>query len=99
MTKTDPRELIKQFTDIRTQIVKTFEDKQEIDFGVDSVGMNEYYFSNDFYVFGFDDMVIDLSTNQEPGVIKQWFNECVSKQIEINYKSYCMGFRPSDLKK
>jgi len=92
------KDLIKELTEIRTKIVKAFEDKQEIDFGVDSVGLNEHYFWNDVYTFSFDDIVIDLNTNQKAGFIKEWYSDCRTKCIDINYNSYCMGLRPRDLK-
>lgn len=52
------------------------------------------------YFFNISEIVYDMNTNQEKGLILQWQDDLVEngKGKEINYYSYSKGLRLSDIK-
>jgi hypothetical protein len=54
------------------------------------------------YVFGWDDVFLDIATRQPKGLILKWFSDSLSASLSgctrrINFKSYTMGYRFDDL--
>lgn len=52
------------------------------------------------YFFNFDDIRLDIDTEQKVGNIEAWHDYCVEvgciggDTISVNYNSWCMGYRP-----
>ena len=51
------------------------------------------------YFLNFDVIVLDMNTKQPKGLILEWYNETMEDPTKwINYKSYTMGLRQSEIK-
>ena len=51
------------------------------------------------FFFSFSDIMYDINTNQPAGQIIDWLYMCLDRQdVNINYRSYCMGLRPEMLR-
>lgn len=86
-------ELKKKLDETISEVVKKFEEKQELNFEfavgddlLDVLGFNGIYY------FTLQDIVYDLVTGQPKGLITEWQDYTLYNRF-INYKSYCMGAR------
>ena len=83
------------------ELVKQFSLKHDLEFdgwvGDDIGGMASFISQ---YFFSMDDIALDLKTDQPKHSILRWQDDNVEHAPEfINYKSYTMGLRQSDLNK
>lgn len=83
------------------ELVKQFSLKHDLEFdgwvGDDIGGIASFI---DQYFFSMDDIALDLKTDQPKHSILRWQDDNVEHAPEfINYKSYTMGLRQSDLNK
>jgi hypothetical protein len=90
--------LKKQYESICNKYILTFCEKQDFIFEgwvADIVG--GVACCNDFF-FSFDDIVLDVNTEQKPGDIIDWYyGNLEIDGVHINYYSYIKGLRISDL--
>ena len=85
-------ELLSKLDVIYNPILKGFEKKQDLTFEFwvgDEIGGVACF---DTYIFGLDDIIFDLKTNQPKDLIKEWF-DCLSSENNINYQCYSKGLR------
>jgi hypothetical protein len=92
--------LEKQYEFACNEYVKKFSEKQGLEFDGwvgDTVGGIASFI--DQYFFNFNDIVWDINSDQPVGLITQWQDDCVENNGKsINYYSYSLGLRHSDLK-
>jgi hypothetical protein len=97
-------QLINQYKFVCNEWVTRFGLKQGIEFEywvADEVGGVAVF--NSEYFFNLHEIILDLTTKQKKGLILKWHNETVEVNINrksplfINYKSYTMGLRYSDI--
>jgi len=96
----------KQYDEACNCFIEEFEKKQDIEFsywvGGEIGGLACFI---DEYFFNINDLILDLETKQPVGQILDWHNEGVDHNFflkeyqHINYRSYIMGMRYSDLTK
>lgn len=95
------REIIAQYENNCNHLVKLFAEKQGLDFDFwvsDIIGGVASFSWH--YFFTIDDIVIDLKTKQEKGLILEWHESGIENNpLKINYYSYTKGLRYKDLKK
>lgn len=92
MTKKDKEYLIKKLESAVREVIKVFEEKQELNFeffvGDDVTGFA--CFGCVFY-FNISDIWLDLVTEQPKGRIIDWLYYCLEERgAPINYNSYTM---------
>ncbi len=99
-------ELQTQYENVCNEYIRRFCEKQEIDFDGwvgDEVGGIASFIHQ--YFFNMSDIILDITTNQPVGFILDWQSDGVDYNLfkdnteHINYNSYIMGLRYSDLKK
>ena len=94
-------QLQQQYNGICNEYVKRFCRKQELDFSdVHWIGgsIGESFMVAD-YVFNFSDIVIDVNSKHQKGLILKWYWDMVENvPAFINYSSYAKGLRYEDLK-
>lgn len=98
------QELNRQYEFVCNEWVQKFCNKQQIDFdgwiGNEIGGICGFASQ---YFFNMSDIILDLNTKQPKGLILDWqsedvdFNMFNENQQHINYKSYTMGLRHSQL--
>ena len=95
------KDLQKSYNRICSEYIKLFEKKQdlELDFWV-SNDIGGVACFGDIYFFTFDDIKLDIDSNQPKGLIISYLEDSMEfrEMDQINYKSYCMGLRYKDLK-
>jgi len=105
MKRTNIGVLIDNYENICNELLQKFITKQGIEFDgwiAEEVGTIACCSSQ--YFFNFEDIVHDLKTKQPKGLILDWlmdgtdYNMFREKTQYINYKSYTIGLRYSDLK-
>ena len=91
-------ELKQQYEHACNEYVRQFCSKQELEFDgwvgndVGGVCMCGDYF------FNIHDIVWDMNSNQQKGLILKWSDECVEFPMQsINYYSYTKGMRAKDI--
>jgi hypothetical protein len=106
MTDKKIESLILGYNTACDKIVQAFCKKQglEFDFWIaDEVGTIASFSLS--YFFKMEDIVHDIKTNQKAGLILDWHNDSthynfnleIDKRVYVNYQSYCMGMRFSDI--
>lgn len=100
MKKQSPREIeaVALFEYAARNLIKEFCDKQELQFEFDNydVGIGIICLSD--YFFNIEDIYFDMKQNKPKGKILQWYDYVLTRESNINYRSYCMGMR-EELKK
>ena len=106
LNKMSNDELQTQYENVCNEYVRRFCEKQDMEFDGwvgNEVGGIAGFASQ--YFFNMSDIILDMSTNQPVGFILDWqsdgvdFNLFKDKTEYINYNSYIMGLRYSDLSK
>jgi hypothetical protein len=90
-------QLKKKYESACQEYVDMFCEKQEMEF-IGWVGneVGGIVTVSDFY-FNFSDIVLDINTEQPKNAIIDWYYDNLEVFQIINYKSYTMGLRVSDL--
>lgn len=97
--------LLDNYDAVCNDIVTKFSNKQGLEFDGwvgDEIGGIAGFATQ--YFFNISDIILDLKTKQPKGLIIEWqsevvdFNMLKDKPKYINYKSYTMGLRCSDIK-
>lgn len=93
-------DLKSQYEFVCNEYVKTFCDKQNMCFNewvANQIGTIAY--CNDFYYFDFQDIMLDVNSNQPKGEIVDWYFENLEVENKhINYLSYTKGLRINQVK-
>ena len=50
------------------------------------------------YIIDFEDIRLDIDTNQHKDHFKNWYYLRLDKKLNYNYKSYCMELRPETIR-
>ena len=97
-------ELKKQYEFVCDQYIQKFSNKQGIEFdgwiGKDIGGVASFI---DQYFFNLSDIIEDINGKHPKGLILEWQDDSVDYNMArkdpfvINYKTYAMGLRYSDL--
>lgn len=94
MAQPNHSELINQLKEVRVKIIKAFAEKQGIEFDCTTYDIFDSYIYFGLYSISFDDILLDIFTNQKPKFILQYLDDCENNPNKtINYQSYCMGLR------
>jgi hypothetical protein len=48
------------------------------------------------YFFNFDDIRLDIDTNQDELVILEWYDATLTSKVKFNYFSWIKGYRPTE---
>ena len=87
---------------VAKEYIKAFEKKHEcyFEFAIFDDLMDMLSFGDNY--FSFSDVAYDIDNNVEKGLIFKWQNEnteldVYGDEITINFRSYVMGFRNTDL--
>jgi hypothetical protein len=106
LEKLNLKKLKNQYDNVCNEYVRRFCEKQKIDFdgwiGDEAGGIASFICQ---YFFNMSDIILDITTNQPAGFILDWqsdgvdYNLLKDKTEYINYNSYIMGLRYSDLSK
>jgi len=85
--------LKKQYESICEKYINLFANKQNLnkDGWVDYVG--GIYGFDTIYFISFDDIRIDIETNQPKGLIINWYQETLHNKDKMNYYTYTKGLR------
>lgn len=87
-------ELINELKEVRMKIIQAFADKQGLEFDCTTYDIFDSYICFGLYSISFDDILLDIFTNQEPKFIFQYLEDCENNpNKKINYQSYRMGLR------
>ena len=87
------REVVELFEYATRNLIKEFCRKQDLQFEFENydVGMGIICLSD--YFFNIEDIYYDMKHNKPKGKILQWYDYVLTHNANINYNSYCMGFR------
>lgn len=101
-TKKKVKDLKERFDEGCMDLIDIFCKKQDITFDcwiADAVGGVAVF--NDIYFISLSDILYDVTTFQDKGLILQWhdYNMNVSREEYINYRSYIKRLRYEDLKR
>lgn len=91
--------LKERYEGICNEYISEFCEKQDFNFeGWVGDNVGEIALCNDFF-FNFNDIVYDINTNQQKGLIIDWYYDNLDNiEKSINYFSYSKGLRISDMK-
>ena len=81
-----------------SKYVDIFCEKHELDFNYWVGGMSGTIGVFNDYFFSFDNVRLDLETDQPENQIFDWYEASLDENFKCNYKSWIMGFRPKDVK-
>ena len=88
---------LKTYKESVNAIVDLFCEKQDMDFEYWVAGTIGEVCEISGFFFNFSDIVTDLEKKAKPGVIISWHNDNADSEKYINYNSYIMGLRISDI--
>lgn len=98
------KNLQQQYEQVVADYIEVFCNKQGLNFeywvGDDIGGIADF---GCIYFFNFDDIRLDIDTNQPENQIINWIEETIENansdaEKMINYRSWCMGLRYEDIK-
>jgi hypothetical protein len=91
--------LKKQYEDVVAKYILFFCEKQDLEFEFwvgNKIGETASF--GDVFYINFNDIILDINTNQKKGLIIKWLYENIDNiDKPINYNSYIMGLRHKDI--
>ena len=100
MKKQSPQEqeVVELFEYAARNLIKEFCHKQGLQFEFDNYDVGGGIICLSDYFFNIEDIYYDMKHNKPKGKILQWYDYVLTRESNINYRSYCMGLR-EELKK
>ena len=92
------KEVVELFEYATRNLIKEFCHKQDLQFEFDNYDIVKGIVCLSDYFFNIEDIYLDMKHNHPKGKILQWYDYVLTHNANINYNSYCMGFR-EELKK
>lgn len=87
------QEAVELFEYAARNLIKEFCHKQELQFEFENYDIVKGIVCLSDYFFNIEDIYLDMKQNQPQGKILQWYDYVLTHESNINYNSYCMGFR------
>ena len=98
MKKQSPQEAVELFEYAARNLIKEFCQKQDLQFEFDNYDVGGGIICLSDYFFNIEDIYYDMKHNKPKGKMLQWYDYVLTRESNINYRSYCMGLR-EELKK
>ena len=95
MKKQSPQEqeVVELFEYAAHNLIKEFCNKQDLQFEFDNYDVGGGIICLSDYFFNIEDIYYDMKHNKPKGKILQWYDYVLTRESNINYRSYCMGMR------
>lgn len=92
------QEVVELFEYAARNLIKEFCHKQDLQFEFDNYDVGGGIICLSDYFFNIEDIYYDMKHNKPKDKILQWYDYVLTRESNINYRSYCMGLR-EELKK
>lgn len=86
-----------QYNAVISEYIARFSERNDLEFDPDDYQSDYFFFTGGLYLFSINDIRLDVDQNPEPRTVIRWY--CSKERVvkNINYRSYLMGLRMSDL--
>ena len=91
--KLNEQETVELYEYATRNLIKEFCHKQDLQFEFDNYDIVKGVVCLSDYFFNIEDIYFDMKHNKPKDKILQWYDYVLTRESNINYRSYCMGMR------